>query len=427
MIPLNTIDMIPDATNILIYVFLFTALFYEVFLLITYFENREEMKEENRPIDGRLKRYPTVSIVIPCWNEETTLGNTVHSLLHLDYPKNKLNVIIVDDGSTDNTWDVAQKFARNPQVQAFHKENGGKHTALNFALTHITTEFVGCLDADSLVHKDALKQIMFAFQEHKDAVVVTPSIHVWKPKNLLQLIQRVEYGWGIFIRKMFSYLDAMYVTPGPFSIFRRDLFDKIGFYKHAYLTEDMEMALRIQSHHYKMINAHNAKVFTITPNTLYKLYKQRLRWTYGYIKNAIDYRYMFFKKEYGNLGFLVLPTAVISIFSSLYVITISLLKFSNQLWTLYIKFKTVGFDFSFHPFTFSIDWFTFHTEIIAIMSIIAFLGTLTLIFLSRKMAEGHVRIGWDLLYFLTLYAFIAPLWLARAVWNTVFSVRTTWR
>ncbi len=416
----------PEATNILIYVFLFTALYYEVFLLITYFEHREGMKEENKPIDGKLKHFPTVSVIIPVWNEETTLGNTVHSLLNLDYPKDKLKIIIIDDGSTDTTWEVAQKFAKHPQIECYHKENGGKHTALNFGLTHVTSEFVGCLDADSLVDKDALRHIMLAFQEHKDVVVVTPSIQVWKPKNLLQLIQRVEYGWGIFIRKMFSYLDAMYVTPGPFSIFRRDLFDKIGTYRHAYLTEDMEMALRIQSQHYKMINAHNAKVYTVAPNTLYKLYKQRLRWTYGYIKNAIDYRYMFFKKEYGNLGFLVLPTAVISIFSSLYVISVTLIKFFNEVWTYYVKFQTVGFDVNLHPH-FTLDWFTFHTETIAVMSIIAFLGTLTLVFLSRKMAEGHVRLGWDLLYFLTLYAFIAPLWLAKAVWNATFSVRTTWR
>ena len=416
----------PAPTNILIYVFLFTALYYEVFLLITYFENRHAIKDENMPINGRILRYPSVSIIIPCWNEATTLDKTVNSLLELDYPKDKLKIIIVDDGSTDNTLEVAHTFSFYPQVEIYTKVNGGKHTALNFALTKIHTELVGCLDADSYVDSQALKHIIFTFQENVDIVAVTPSVQVWRPKNLLQLIQRVEYGWGIFIRKMFSYLNAMYVTPGPFSIFKRDLFEKIGPYKHAHQTEDMEMALRIQSKQYKMVNAHNAKVYTVAPNTLRKLYKQRLRWTYGFIKNAVDYRHLFFKKEYGNLGMFVLPIASLSIISSVYVISMTVLSFITKLWKAYIKFRTVGFDWNIlHWFTF--DLFYINTEVVAITSIVAFLGTLTLVLFSRKMSEGHIRPGLDLLCFLTFYAFIAPLWLGKALFNAIFSVRTTWR
>jgi len=416
----------PDITNGIIYTFLFTSLFYEVFLLITYFERRDEISAENKKIaEAVVTIYPTVSIIIPCWNEETTLSRTVNSLLELNYPKDKLTIMIVDDGSTDNTLAVAQSFTTDPQIVVHTKPNGGKHTALNFGLEHTQSEYVGCLDADSFVHPDALRRIVAYFQNDPKLVAVTPAIEIWKPKTFIQIIQKVEYGWGIFIRKMFSYLNAMYVCPGPFSIFKRSLFDEIGPYRKAYLTEDMELALRIQSHHLKMANAHNARIYTVGPNTLYKLYKQRLRWTYGFIKNALDYRYMFFSREYGNLGFFVLPIASLSIVSAIYIVATTLASLAHRLSDWYVKFQTVGFHLNLHGFAF--DWFFIHTEFISIATVMAFCGTIGLLFISRKMAEGHMRPGLDMLYFLCCYAFIDPLWLSKAVFNAAFSVKTRWR
>ena len=196
------------------------------------------------------------------------------------------------------------------------KENGGKHTALNFGLSQSKSELIGCLDADSYVDKDALKHIVQYFED-KQTMAVTPSVKIYQPKNILQMIQSVEYGWGIFIRKVLAYLGALYVTPGPFSIFRREVFEKIGSYRHAHNTEDLEIALRMQAHHMKIANAHNARVYTVAPDTLKKLYKQRLRWTFGFIKNVIDYKFIFFRKQYGNLGIFILPMASVSIISGI--------------------------------------------------------------------------------------------------------------
>jgi len=415
----------PDASNIIVYIFLFISLYYEIFLLITYFERRFEMQEENIPIGNRIKKYPTASIIVPCWNEEKTISKTIHSLLNLDYPKNKLQIIVVDDGSTDGTWKTIQKFQTNPQISIHRKENGGKYTALNFGLTLVTSELVGCLDADSYVDKDALKHIVLYFQNDKEVKAVTPSVQIWKPETILQMIQKVEYGWGTFVRKMLSYLGAMYVTPGPFSIFRTELFAELGGYRHAHQTEDMELALRLQTNHYKMVNAHNARVYTVAPRTLGKLYKQRLRWTYGFIKNTFDYKFLLFRKEYGNLGMFVLPIAFISLFSSLYIVISTIGTVITKTTTAYVKWQTIGFDFK--PNGFSFDWFYVHTEVITIMSIIVFIGTLTILFTSRKMAEGHRKIGMDVVYFLALYSFIAPLWLGKALFNAAFSVKTNWR
>ena len=103
------------------YIFLFIALYFEVFLLITYFELRSK---ENRLIThSQPKKLPSVSIIVPVWNEETTVLKTVFSILKLNYPKDKLQVFIVDDGSTDKTWNILQRFARNKQVKLLKKEN----------------------------------------------------------------------------------------------------------------------------------------------------------------------------------------------------------------------------------------------------------------------------------------------------------------
>jgi len=413
-----------EATNTIIYVFLFISLYFEVFMLITYFEKRLDIKRETTLAKRGLKRYPTVTIMVPCWNEESTISKTIHSLLNLDYPKNKLKILIIDDGSTDNTWGVIQKFKNKEQIEIYQKENGGKYTALNFGLSKTTSELVGCLDADSYVVKDTLKNIVTYFQD-KDTMAVTPSVKVWKPKTIIQLMQKVEYSWGIFIRKMFSYMDALYVTPGPFSIFRREVFENIGEYRHAHQTEDMEMALRMQSNHYKIANSHDAFVYTVAPETVRKLYKQKLRWTYGFIKNAIDYRFLFFKKKYGNLGMFILPIASLSIISALYVALVTLFHFIQSTIREFIKIQTVGINFRFDGFNF--DWFSINTEYIAILSIMAFLGMVCIIFISRKLADGKMKIGLDLFYFLILYSFIAPFWMAKAVYNTVFSVKTNWR
>ncbi len=411
-----------EFTNSIVYVFLFLSLYFEVFLLITYLEKRGDIRDETFRLKQGVKKYPTVTIMVPCWNEEKTISKTINSLLNLDYPKDKLKIMIIDDGSTDGTWNVAKKFENKKQIEMYQKENGGKHTALNFGLSKITSDLVGCLDADSYVDKDALKNIAVYFED-KATMAVTPSVKIWQPKTIIQLIQKVEYSWGILIRKMFSYLGALYVTPGPFSIFRREVFVELGGYRHAHQTEDMELAVRMQSNHYKIANAHDAVVYTVAPESVRKLYKQRLRWTYGFIKNVIDYKHMFFRREYGNLGIFILPMASLSIVSAIYLLGISIVSFIGASITKLVKIKTVGISWT----GFSFDWFYVNTEVIAIASTVAFLGTLIIMLISRKMAYGKARVGIDMIYFLTLYALIAPIWMAKAVYNTLFSIQTKWR
>jgi cellulose synthase/poly-beta-1,6-N-acetylglucosamine synthase-like glycosyltransferase len=409
-------------SSIIIYISLFFGLYYQIFILVTFFET-ENPKIQVKKASIKSRYLPTVSIIVPCFNEEKTLEKTVRSLLELNYPKDKLSIIIVDDGSKDSTYEKALAMVQlSYNVKAFTQKNGGKFTALNFGIKNSNTKIVGCLDADSTVHPDSLLK-MVPYFKGKDIVAVTPAMKVYEASTILQKMQRVEYNIGIFLKKIMGKLDAIHVTPGPFSLFKKDVFEKIGYFRHAHNTEDMEIAFRIQNHNYRIANCPTAFVYTITPSNLKKLYRQRTRWTYGFIKNALDYKHMFLNPKYGNLGMLTLPFAVISSI-------IALLLFGSTIYNLisYIvehiqKYLTIGFSLRLG----SIDPFFFNTNTVVILAVVMLAISISLILISWRLAEGKARIGRDILYFITLYGFIAPFWLAKASFNVLASRTTPWR
>lgn len=420
----------PELQVLALYSSLFISLFFEVFLLITYLEVREEIKLEDAKLAKFLatpeaeKNLPSVTIVVPCYNEEKTVRATVESLLKLDYPKEKINLFLVNDGSTDGTLAALKTFETNPQVTVIDKPNGGKHTAVNLAIERATTDLIGCLDADSFVMPEALNKIVPYFDDAQ-VMAVTPSIKVHEPKNILQHIQKTEYSWSIFLRRMLSSMGALYVTPGPFSIFRTQVFRELGGYRYAHMTEDMEMAMRMQKNRYKIVNSHGAHVYTVTPATLRGLVKQRARWTYGFLNNGIDYKEMFFNKKYGNIGLFILPIATFSIFSALFMVSNVIYGWGVRVTQMVHRIQAVGFNWKFSAPSF--DWYFINTGTLPIIIISAVGLTLFILYLSLRMADGKFKFHRGILYYLFLYTFMVPLWLIKALFDTIFKRKVSWR
>lgn len=413
-----------DLGNIILYGSLFISLFFEVFLLITYLEVREELAFESEHLGKDIKNFPSVTVIIPCFNEERTVAATVASLRNLDYPRDRLSIIAVDDGSTDDTKKTLDLLAKDGDIRVIFKPNGGKHTALNLALEEVKTELVGCLDADSYASPEALKKII-PFFEDKTVMAVTPSIKVHEPKTVVQLIQKVEYSWGIFLRRMLSSLGALYVTPGPFSIFRTSVLKELGGYRAGHQTEDLEMALRLQKNRYKIVNSHGAHIFTSTPAKLPELYRQRVRWTYGFLNNAFDYREMFFNRKYGNIGLFILPIAAFSIFSLIYIVGRALWNNFSKLADFLSRLNAIGPNWN--PSWPSFDWYFLNTGAITFLTATAVGLSLVILFLSLKLSDGRAKLSKGIFYYLTLYIFIAPLWLLGALFNTIFRRKVSWR
>lgn len=414
----------PDAHALILYTSLFISLFFEVFLLITYLEVKGEMKLENERLRRGPSTYPSVTVVVPCFNEEQTVVATIESLLGLDYPMDKLKLILVNDGSTDGTLAALRSFEGRPGITVLDKVNGGKHTAVNAALEQVSTDLVGCLDADSFVSPDALKKIVPYFDD-ASVMAVTPSIKVHEPKNVLQYIQKTEYSWSIFLRRMLSSMGALYVTPGPFSIFRTRVFRELGGYKYAHMTEDMEMAMRMQKNRYKIVNSHGAQVYTVTPATLKGLVKQRSRWTYGFLNNAFDYRDLFFNRSYGNFGMFIMPIATLSTFTSLVMVGNVVWGWGTMVGRVLRRVDAVGFTWKLSSPSF--DWYFINTGVLSVVVMIAVALTLLILFLSLRMADGKARLSRGLFYYLFFYTFLVPLWLVKALFDTAFKRKVSWR
>ena len=410
--------------DIVTYFFLFVTMYVEIFILTMLYSRQREIKKEKLETCANLKNYPTVTIIVPCYNEEKTVGKTLDSLINLDYPKDKLSVIAVNDGSSDATWNIIQSYAaKYPSIQAINKPNGGKFTALNAAIEASQSEFIGCLDADSFVDSMTLKKIMKRFEEEPETMAVTPAIRIFNPSSVVQLVQRTEYYLAILAKKVQSFLGAIHVTPGPFTIFRREVFERIGTFKKAHNLEDMEMAFRMQKNHMKIGNVHHAWVYTVGPNTLAKLYKQRVRWTHGFLENARDYKSMFLNPRYGNVSLLTLPTALLFIIAVVFTLFFIAWRTVRFLFRKIIQWKTVGFLLP--HFTFS--WFYVSAKLSIILSAVVLCLSIFLLLNAQKLVEGSMKPGRHIFAYLILYPLISPLWVLKSIWNTIFSRTESWR
>ena len=404
------------------YPFLFVAIFVESFILVTLLSK----PSRDARARGPATLFPTVAIIVPCWNEMTTLAATCESLFALDYPKEKLEIILVDDGSTDATPSIMQSFAQHPQVRIILKENGGKHTALNAGIASTEAELIGCLDADSFVEPDALREIVTCFEDTSVAAA-TAAMSVHRPKNMLQHMQNAEYTFGISLRHSFSSVNGLYVTPGPFSFYRRSVVSELGGFRYGHQTEDMEMALRIQHAGHKIDNAPRARVYTKAPDTLSKLIKQRTRWTSGFLRNILgEYRELIGNRRHGTLGMLVLPSALLSIVSSILLFSLVLFKLTRHA-SAAIEIRTgIPLSYAMIPHG-SFDWFYFPASVYLFLGVATLLASFTLIAIGKRISKTPGNVAFDIVPYLLLYVFVVPLWLINASSDVARGKRRGWR
>lgn len=413
--------IIEHILSALMFPFLFMSMFFQVLLLTSFFENKKKIDEEEY---HPLQHFPTVAVAVPCWNEERTLPATLDSLVMLDYPKDKLSIYVVDDGSKDRTFEIANEYAEKYPglIMALHKENGGKHTAVNLALARSTSDLFGCLDADSFVAPHALKIIVAYFERSSDIMAVTPCIHIRHPKTFIQRMQAIEYLMGVFVRKAFGSLDAIQVTPGPFSIFKKEVFEKIGNYHKAHNTEDFEITLRMHKAHLRIANSHKALVYTIGPATAKGFFYQRLRWARGFLENAMDYRELFFKKEYGNFGMFTLPMAFMFVFYGLYAALFALFTTGQQLIATLNRWFTVGI----HPHVPQFDLFYVNTNVMSFIVMLMFTIFLLVLYISNTLTDDRQQFYRNFPFFFFIYPFFVPLFLGKAVFDTFFKRKNVW-
>ncbi len=340
--------------------------------------NKKSYKKENISIS-----YPWISILIPAHNEAFNIMQTIDSICCQEY-KN-CEIIIINDGSTDNTLEVLKenynlkainptfkkefstKNTRNYYISdkianliVIDKDRGGKSDALNAGLNISSYELFCSLDADTVLDKHSLKNIVKPFIEDTNVVAVGSTIkilngckitngnlHERNPsKNLLALPQSIEYVHSfIFGRFAWLKINCSLILSGAFTVFLKKPIIDIGGYKENTVGEDMEIVLRLHKKmllnklEYRILHSPTAIGWTEAPEKINILRNQRIRWHRGLGESLFLHKDILFNNSMGMLGFLAYPFALFFQFFS------PILQLSAYIYFfLFLSFGLIGLD-----------------------------------------------------------------------------------
>lgn len=344
------------ANNTLFFYYLLSNLVYLFLLLVAIYAS---VKHQRRLASIRLERVrisplaPPISVLVPAHNEATCIAEAVHSLLQLDYPE--LEVIVINDGSTDRTLDVLQERFQlletdmlyipeivskpvrgtymsqiEPRLVVLDKVPGGsKADAINAGLNAASSPYVCVVDGDSILERDALLRIMVPILSDPKHVVAAGGIvralngshvkdgimrEVRLPKGPFEVIQVVEYLRAFLIgREGWGHFNMLMIISGAFGIFRRDLLREIGGFRSAAIGEDLDVVVRLHRHmrdkkaDYTFAFVPDPVCWTEVPAGMKSLARQRARWQKGLFEVLWGNRDMLLRPRYGRLGYVALP------------------------------------------------------------------------------------------------------------------------
>jgi len=283
-------------------------------LLMAYWAFKERKKEKKLGEFPVLESYPKVSIIVPAYNEEVNIVSSLQNLLKQTYPN--FNIIMVDDGSKDSTYEKAlEAFPDHPKLKIFTKSNGGKATALNFGISETDAEYVVCIDADTKLQQDAVKYMIARFlnsNPEEKIAAVAGNVKVGNRVNWLTKWQAIEYTTSQnFDRLAYAHINAITVIPGAIGAFKRSVIIEAGGYSSDTLAEDCDITVKILKAGYTVANENRAVAVTEAPETVKQFLKQRFRWTYGIMQMFWKQRQTFLNPKYKGLGLWAMPNILL--------------------------------------------------------------------------------------------------------------------
>jgi cellulose synthase/poly-beta-1,6-N-acetylglucosamine synthase-like glycosyltransferase/peptidoglycan/xylan/chitin deacetylase (PgdA/CDA1 family)/spore germination protein YaaH len=284
--------------------------------------------------------------IIPAYNEEKVIVKTVNTLLESNYAN--LHVFVVDDGSSDNTLEVVRKtFGNDPRVTVLSQENSGKSEALNNGIRAAAdAEVVICMDADTLIHPDAVSMLARHFAD-PSVGAVAGNAKVGNCVNRLTRWQALEYITSQNLdRRAFCVIGSTAVVPGAIGAWRRDLVMRLGGFPSGTLAEDADLTLRIQESGQKVLYESKARAYTEAPETVKGFLRQRFRWTFGTLQVLWRHRGIIFRPRYGALGWFLIPYILI------FQVFFPLLAPLSDLIPLWVAAVTLT-DRFYHPLSYS--------------------------------------------------------------------------
>ena len=262
-----------------------------------YSKYREELQPEPTS-------YPLISILIPAYNEEKVIGNTIEAMIETKYPKKQ--ILVIDDGSTDKTLSIAQQY--KDQVTVLHKENGGKASALNYGLVYAKGNIVVIVDADTIIGRTSLKEIIKGFEVDERVAAVAGNIKVRNKINWITKCQALEYITGIqIVRRAFDIFGTITIVPGALGAFKRELMQGTGSYQKHTIVEDFDATVKLLKSGLITQGSTKSTAYTEAPSTLDDFAKQRKRWYRGNIQVLTRHSDALTNPRYGYLQKLAFP------------------------------------------------------------------------------------------------------------------------
>jgi cellulose synthase/poly-beta-1,6-N-acetylglucosamine synthase-like glycosyltransferase len=265
------------------------------------------LAEKMRPALPENPDYkPSVTVLIPAFNEEAVILDTIRSALASGYPA--LEILVIDDGSTDHTPElVRENYGRDPRVRLLPQPNRGKPTALNHGLAEATGEIIVSIDADTIVDADAIPLLVRHFADPRVGAVAG-NVKVANRNRWLTRWQALEYITSQNLEKRaFDLLNCIPVVPGAAGAWRADVLKSHGGFSGDTVAEDTDLTLTIRREGWKILYDEDAIGRTEVPENVEALIRQRFRWTFGTLQAVWKHRDAVGRPRYGTLGWIAIP------------------------------------------------------------------------------------------------------------------------
>ncbi len=292
----------------------FILLVLSIFWILYFFDIKHEIKKEEEK-ELKLNEFPSVAVLIPAIYEGKRLRETIENVKQTSYPNYNIYVVL-NKSSTKETV----KAAAAKGVKVIKAPFDGKARVMNYAIkNYINEKLLLVLDADTFIEKDLMTRLVYHFKNKKVAAVVS-SVKVYKPKKVVEYLQYYEYLLSILARKALSKIGGLVIIHGAGSMFNTEILKKIGYFDDNNYSEDMEIGMRILTNGYRVESSIKAISYTVVPNTLRKLFRQRERWFSGFFFNVLKYRKTALDSKRNDVWKIALPFMLVSIFLSFFVI-----------------------------------------------------------------------------------------------------------
>jgi len=402
-------NKMPTILTITFLGYTFIALYFLLLFTLTFIQNRKEIFS----VPKTNKKY-SISVLIPAFNEQDSLKSTVESVLKSDY-KYLEEVIIINDGSTDRTLEIAKQLEKKySKVKVLDKKNSGKADSLNQALKIVKSELVAIVDADSYPDKSALRLMVGYFDDSKVGAVTT-RILVKQRDNFIRKMQSIEYKVIAFTRKLLGFLDSIYVTPGPMALYRKSALLKIKGFDKKNMTEDIEATWHLIHDGYKIRMCFLSRSSTVAPNTVRKWFNQRVRWNIGGFQTIVKYKHCIFRK--GMLGFFILPFFAISLVLGTFGLGLFLYRILRELFSYYLS---TNYSLAAQTAILVLEDLSFNPSILNFLGVVLFILGLGFVFFALRFVNRHVKEKesfFSVIFYSLVYILLRPLVLIASLYK----------